>query len=183
MVVLFSTLNVHYIESFINGQSSSLYMKWIIIMLLLLLVLTVGCAQVPQHLDDEMLEDVHGEDHGNFSVDIKCEQLKNMPISEIAGLWGINPEELLDEIIVEYELKGIYTTKSTLDDLRAQNKFQPRGVKEIAERIKGPVAVGEKTIEKIITDCPFEEVNDPFPGNCAAYTDKDSDELCDYSQP
>lgn len=32
-------------------------------------------------------------------------------------------------------------------------------------------------------DCPLGEVNDPYPGKCALYTDTDNDGICDYSQP
>lgn len=32
-------------------------------------------------------------------------------------------------------------------------------------------------------DCPFGEVNDPFPGECARYIDTDNNGICDHSQP
>ena len=32
-------------------------------------------------------------------------------------------------------------------------------------------------------DCPFGEVNDPYPGYCGRYTDTDHDKICDLSQP
>jgi len=32
-------------------------------------------------------------------------------------------------------------------------------------------------------DCPYEIVDDPFPGNCAAYIDTDHDGYCDHGQP
>jgi len=32
-------------------------------------------------------------------------------------------------------------------------------------------------------DCPFGEVNDPFPGECVRYIDTDNDGICDHSQP
>ena len=31
-------------------------------------------------------------------------------------------------------------------------------------------------------DCPFGEVDEPYPGTCGRYTDTDSDNLCDHSQ-
>jgi len=31
-------------------------------------------------------------------------------------------------------------------------------------------------------DCPFKEVNDPFPGKCGRYVDTDGDGICDHSQ-
>jgi hypothetical protein len=32
-------------------------------------------------------------------------------------------------------------------------------------------------------DCPFGEINEPFPGTCGRYTDTDNDGICDLSQP
>ncbi len=34
----------------------------------------------------------------------------------------------------------------------------------------------------IALDCPFEEVNCEYPGNCGRYVDYNSDGLCDYSE-
>jgi len=32
-------------------------------------------------------------------------------------------------------------------------------------------------------DCPFGEVNEPYPGTCGRYTDTDTNDLCDHSEP
>jgi hypothetical protein len=32
-------------------------------------------------------------------------------------------------------------------------------------------------------DCPFENINDPYPGLCNRYTDTDGNEICDHSEP
>jgi len=32
-------------------------------------------------------------------------------------------------------------------------------------------------------DCPYGEVNDPYPGECSKYIDTDDDGICDHSQP
>lgn len=32
-------------------------------------------------------------------------------------------------------------------------------------------------------DCPYGEVNDPYPGECGRYVDTNNDQLCDRSQP
>ena len=32
-------------------------------------------------------------------------------------------------------------------------------------------------------NCPFGEINEPFPGTCGRYTDSDNDNICDLSQP
>ncbi|HII72618.1 TPA: hypothetical protein HA265_07715 [Candidatus Woesearchaeota archaeon] len=158
------------------------------IILLMLSILLSGCAVTQPGVspaEDRGLEVEHGEDHGDFSVDIRCEQMKLMSIKAIADLWGIDAEELLDAVTEEYGLKGFHTTDSLLDDLRDEVPFEPRGVKEIAERIKGvPLTVEEeKKIETLISACPNGEVNDPYPGKCGSYIDRDKDGLCDYGEP
>ena len=32
-------------------------------------------------------------------------------------------------------------------------------------------------------DCPYDKVNDEYPGDCARYIDTDNDGICDHSQP
>lgn len=32
-------------------------------------------------------------------------------------------------------------------------------------------------------DCPYGEVNEPYPGTCGRYTDTDNNDLCDHSEP
>ena len=32
-------------------------------------------------------------------------------------------------------------------------------------------------------DCPYGEINCPYPGDCSRYIDTDGDEICDHSQP
>ena len=32
-------------------------------------------------------------------------------------------------------------------------------------------------------DCPYDKVNDAYPGDCARYIDTDNDGICDHSQP
>ena len=41
-------------------------------------------------------------------------------------------------------------------------------------------AIEEDTFE---TECPHGLVNDPYPGKCGLYMDKDSNQICDYSEP
>ena len=36
---------------------------------------------------------------------------------------------------------------------------------------------------KAWNNCPYGEVNEPFPGTCGRYTDTDNDNICDLSQP
>lgn len=38
------------------------------------------------------------------------------------------------------------------------------------------------TSSTLAYNCPFGNINDPFPGQCALYTDQNNDNLCDNSQ-
>ncbi len=72
----------------------------------------------------------------DYSVDIEGKDMKLLTIQEIADLWEIDADTLLNSIISEFELKGEYTTESLLEDLREEYKFSPAIIKEIAEEIK-----------------------------------------------
>lgn len=85
----------------------------------------------------ETLED--GEEYSEdelYSVEISGDEIKLLSIKEVAELWGIDAEDLLDEIINEYDLTGEYTTDSVLDSIREEYKFSPAQIKDIAESIK-----------------------------------------------
>jgi hypothetical protein len=63
-------------------------------------------------------------------------EMKTMTIADIAALWGINADELLDEIKNEFELTQEYNSSNTIDDLRGEFRFSPYQIMEIAQRIK-----------------------------------------------
>jgi len=63
-------------------------------------------------------------------------EMKTMTIADIAVLWGINADELLDEIKNEFELTQEYNNSNTIDDLRGEFRFSPYQIMEIAQRIK-----------------------------------------------
>ncbi len=63
-------------------------------------------------------------------------EMKTMTIADIAVLWGINADELLDEIKNEFELTQEYNSSNTIDDLRGEFRFSPYQIMEIAQRIK-----------------------------------------------
>ncbi len=63
-------------------------------------------------------------------------EIKNMTITDIATLWGIDAGELLNEIKNEFELTQMYNIGSTIDDLRGEYRFLPYQIMEIAQRIK-----------------------------------------------
>ena len=75
------------------------------------------------------------EDH-DFSVEISGKAMKELTIQQIADLWEIDSNTLLDSIEEEFNLDNEYTTDNILEDLRAESKFSPSQVKAIAETIK-----------------------------------------------
>jgi hypothetical protein len=62
-------------------------------------------------------------------------EMKTMTIADIAALWEIDADELLEEIKNEFELTQMYDEGSTIDDLRGEYRFSPYQIMEIAERI------------------------------------------------
>ena len=90
---------------------------------------------VPEKLEDEHEHDEeHEHDH---SVEIEGSEMKRLTIQEVADLWEIDSEKLLDGIIQEFDLKGNYTTETTLEYIRDEEyKFSPAIIKDLAEEIK-----------------------------------------------
>ncbi len=96
-----------------------------IMMIFGIVILLFGCTT---ELDNE-----HEEDH---FVEISGSDMKQLTIQEIADLWDINPDTLLESIISQFDLRDKYTTQNTLDELREEYKFSPAQIKEIADEIK-----------------------------------------------
>jgi len=66
-------------------------------------------------------------------------EMKTMTIAEIAALWGVDGDKLLEGIKNEFGLTPTYEcdiNSSTIDDLRGEYRFSPYQIMEIAERIK-----------------------------------------------
>ena len=63
-------------------------------------------------------------------------EMKTMTIADIANLWGVDANELLEGIQNEFELSQMYNTGSTIDDLWGEYRFSPYQIMEIAQRIK-----------------------------------------------
>jgi len=63
-------------------------------------------------------------------------EMKNMTITDIATLWGIDAGELLEGIKNEFELTQKYNISNTIDELRGEYRFSPYQIMEIAQRIK-----------------------------------------------
>ena len=63
-------------------------------------------------------------------------EMKTMTIAEIAILWGVDGDKLLEGIKNEFGLTQGYDVNSTIDDLRGEYRFSPYQIMEIAQRIK-----------------------------------------------
>ncbi|MBT3407915.1 hypothetical protein HN415_04510 [Candidatus Woesearchaeota archaeon] len=92
-----------------------------------ILITLIGCSsEISEHSDE-----LH--DH---SVEIEGKDMKLLSVQDVADLWEIDSEILLQGIIQEFDLKETYTVNSILDDIRAEYKFSPAIIKDIAEDIK-----------------------------------------------
>lgn len=80
-----------------------------------------------EHSDDEL------HDH---SIEIEGKDMKLLTVQEVADLWEIDSQTLLDKIIEEFDFKGDYTTETVLEDMRLEYKFSPAIIKDLAEDIK-----------------------------------------------
>ncbi len=75
----------------------------------------------------------HDHDH---SVEIEGRAMKLLTVQEIADLWEIDAQTLLNRIIEEFDFKGDYAIETTLEEMRLEYKFSPALIKDIAEEIK-----------------------------------------------
>jgi ABC-type glycerol-3-phosphate transport system substrate-binding protein len=106
------------------------------ILLIFAVLLLAGCAPTtPVTVDSAGSSAAISEDH-EYSVEIEGSEMKKLTIKQVASMWGIDAQKLLNSIIAEFKLKNSYTTDTVLDDMRSEYKFSPAMVKEIAERIK-----------------------------------------------
>jgi hypothetical protein len=102
-----------------------------------MLISLSGCtsaAKTPQEFAGT--SNATDSDEHEYSVQIEGNELKKLTIRQIAAMWGINAQGLLDKVITEYNLKNKYSTDSVLDDMRNEFKFSPAMVKGIAEKMK-----------------------------------------------
>ena len=96
-----------------------------ILMALLAIIAVSGCTA-----DNE-----HDEEH-DHSVEIEGKDMKLLSVQEVADLWEIDSEILLQDIIQKFELKESYTVDTVLEDIREEYKFSPAMIKDMAEEIK-----------------------------------------------
>jgi hypothetical protein len=110
----------------------------LVITLAFTLAFFAGCnsgTQISQNQVDSSSIVVASEDH-EYSVQIEGREMKNLTIKQVADLWGIDAQKLLDGIVTEFKVKNSYTINSVLDTIRNEYKFSPAMVKAIAEKIK-----------------------------------------------
>jgi len=72
----------------------------------------------------------------DYSVEISGSQLRGMTITEIARLWEIDADSLLQRLSENLLLENHYTIISTINELRAEMRFSPSLVKMVAEELK-----------------------------------------------
>jgi len=104
----------------------------------LIISLVLMIALVGVHLNMN-----NGDDDHDHSVEIEGKDMKLLSVQEVADLWEIDSEVLLQDIIQEFDLKGEYTTNSSLEDIREEYKFSPAMIKDMAEEIKQKGAINE----------------------------------------
>lgn len=80
---------------------------------------------------------VHPEaEDEEYSVEVEGDVMKTLSIKQIATLWEIDSQKLLEQIVATYKFKNPYTVETILGDMRAEYKFSPSQIKDIAEGIK-----------------------------------------------
>ena len=81
--------------------------------------------------------DCDDEDHeGKQPVKISGAELRALKIVDIAALWEIEANPLLNDLVTNLNLKHTYTVENTIDMLRSENRFSPNQVKIIADNLK-----------------------------------------------
>ena len=102
--------------------------KILYIMAMFVLIAVSGCI-------DDGHEHEHDDDH-DHSVEIEGSEMKHLTVQQVADLWDIDSQKLLDKIVEEFEFKGNYTTETVLEDMRLEYKFSPAIIKDLAEETK-----------------------------------------------
>ena len=101
----------------------------IILLTILILIAITGCTSHSGHEHSD-------DDEHEHSVEISGSEIKQLAIQQIADLWEIDSQKLLNGIIEEFDFKGNYTPQTVLDDMRFEYQFSPAIIKDIAEEIK-----------------------------------------------
>lgn len=109
-------------------------MKKILLMLsLIVMVALVGCTSDQEYIEEQ--DHSHDDEH-DYSVEIEGSEMKLLTVQEVADLWDIDSEILLQKIIQEFDLKENYNIDVVLEDIREEYAFSPAMIKDFAEEIK-----------------------------------------------
>jgi len=106
--------------------------KSISLISLFVLVVITGCT-LDHDPDDDYLHD--------HSVEVEGSEMRQLTVEQVADLWEIDSQKLLDKIVEEFNLKGDYTPETVVDVMRLEYKFSPAIVKDIAEEIKTGIEI------------------------------------------
>jgi len=71
-----------------------------------------------------------------YSMEIPGSRMRTMTIDEIAQLWDIDANQLLNKLKEDLLLNTDYNINNTVDDLRAEVRFSPSIIKGVAENLK-----------------------------------------------
>lgn len=86
-------------------------------------------------VSNDLTHDDHEHDH-DHAVEIEGSAMKLLTVQEVADLWEIDAQILLNRIIEEFDFKGNYTVETILEEMRLEYKFSPALIKDIAEEIR-----------------------------------------------
>lgn len=88
----------------------------------------------------------HVEGDEEYFVEIEGSEMKALSIAQVAKLWEIDAQVLLNEVVKALNLKGNYTVDSVLNDMRVEYKFSPAQIKDVAEAIRAGTLPVKETI-------------------------------------
>ncbi|MBN1248942.1 MAG: DUF4405 domain-containing protein [Anaerolineae bacterium] len=92
------------------------------------------------------------------------------------------PSLTSSEGISEPEPALIVPSRETISENESESSLQP--VSPTVTPTPEPTAAPtQEAAQDLCVRCPRGLVNDPYPGRCRQYTDRDGDGICDYSQP
>lgn len=105
-----------------------------------------------------------------------------MTLDEVAYESGIN----VMHFIIDLDLPKNINTSTRLKDISNNYNinFETEDLREYVRTFKH----GDHHVETVKeqdtkeTDCPWNIIDDPAPGECGLYIDKDSNDICDYSE-
>jgi hypothetical protein len=121
-----------------SGGEIMTQFRFLVAALACVLILISGCTSSTSQTSPTRLESqpaASSEDH-EYSVQIEGSEMKKLTVRQVAKMWEIDAQVLLDKIAAKFNLKKTYSLDSTLDDLRGEYKFSPAMIKEITESIK-----------------------------------------------